>query len=246
MSSKTDSAVKLAIVFFISLLSFSVGTFVGKKFSDNQHQLAALEPQQSEKRSVASVETQKPSTAHKESSAVMTDDEIARLADEFVTDDITPVPHNTQPAATHGINETSGNAATNTHTVRADDPSAAAKNLAHSGTPAGVQPIAAKPGSPADDQRLPSSLPKNVAAYSVGKFTVQVASYADESEAQKMAGDLKSKGYSAFYIPASIKGKTWYRVSVGQFSTQKEAQEYRGTLLEKAKVESAIVQKITE
>ena len=42
--SKTDVVVKLILVFFISLLSFSIGTFVGKKFSDNQHKIAQLEP----------------------------------------------------------------------------------------------------------------------------------------------------------------------------------------------------------
>lgn len=40
---KTDTMVKLILVFFVSLLSFSVGTFVGKQFSDSQHKLAALE-----------------------------------------------------------------------------------------------------------------------------------------------------------------------------------------------------------
>lgn len=243
MSSKTDSAVKLAIVFFISLLSFSVGTFVGKKFSDNQHQLSAMEPQ-TEKRAVASVSAPKSAEAKKDSSAIMTDDEIAKLAEEFVTDDATPIPSHHQPEVTHGLNEATPKGEATT--VRADDPSAAAKNLAQTGTPAGVEPIAAKPGTLNDEQRLPSSLPKNVAAYSVGKFTVQVAAYDQETEAKKMALDLKSKGYSAFYTPAPIKGKTWYRVSVGLFATQKEAQDYVGTLVDKAKVESAFVQKITE
>ena len=54
MGSKTDVVVKLVLVFFISLLSFSIGTFVGKKYSDNQHQLAALEPATKAQREVAS------------------------------------------------------------------------------------------------------------------------------------------------------------------------------------------------
>lgn len=44
MSQKTDSMIKLALVFFVSLLSFSIGTYVGKKYSDNQHKLSLLEP----------------------------------------------------------------------------------------------------------------------------------------------------------------------------------------------------------
>ena len=91
-----------------------------------------------------------------------------------------------------------------------------------------------------------SSLPKEVAASASGKFTVQVASYPKEDEAQGMAAELKNKGFSAFYIPAKVKGQTWFRVSVGLFTTQKEAQAYREDLLSRAKVSSAIVQKITQ
>lgn len=41
--SRTDTLIKLVLVFFLSLLSFSVGTFVGKQFSDSQHKIADLE-----------------------------------------------------------------------------------------------------------------------------------------------------------------------------------------------------------
>lgn len=44
MSQKTDNMIKLALVFFVTLLSFSIGTYVGKKYSDNQHKLSLLEP----------------------------------------------------------------------------------------------------------------------------------------------------------------------------------------------------------
>lgn len=256
MSSKTDTVVKLAIVFFISLLSFSVGTFVGKKYSDNQHQLAVLEPQkqsQGHEREVASV---KP-TEEGHKTGAMTDEEIAKLAEEFVADDTTaPVDtghdsgHGTAPtataAATESVHGEKPNHADKTApSVKTEEPSLAAKNIAAGKMPALAEPSAAKKGQSPED-RIPSSLPKDVAQYSVGKFTVQIASYADEAEAQKTASDLKNKGYSAFYIPANIKGKTWYRVSVGQFATQKEAQSYRTEFMNTSKVTSAIVQRITE
>ena len=44
MSQKTDNMIKLALVFFVTLLSFSIGTYVGKKYSDNQYKLSLLEP----------------------------------------------------------------------------------------------------------------------------------------------------------------------------------------------------------
>lgn len=284
MASKTDAIAKLVIVFFISLLSFSIGTFVGKNYSDNQHQLAALEPssQKAEKadRSVASV--------HEEGNnkpGAMTDEEIAKLAEEFVSDEApTTAGHGDEHAAegAHGAVAGHGEAKAPAHGaatsakneaahggghetatekpeakaeahsprggsakgVTANEPSTAAKNLAAGKVPATTEN---KPAAKATaEERRPSSLPKDVAAFSVGKFTVQVASYPDEAEAQKHASNLKDKGYSAFYVPANIKGKTYYRVSVGQFATQKEAQSYRADFIGKAKVSSAIVQKITE
>ncbi|MDG0815408.1 SPOR domain-containing protein [Bdellovibrio svalbardensis] len=267
MAAKTDVVVKLVLVFFISLLSFSIGTFVGKKYSDNQHQLSQLEPQKAEKadREVASVE--EGTEGEKKSSGTMTDAEIAKLAEEFVADETTPSTetakteegghkveashneaavaehkeekadaHKPAPATPHGKDKA-------TPVTKHAEPSPAAKEIAAGKVPTATEHTTA---ATTKEARVPSSLPKDVAAYTVGKFTVQVASYADEAEAQKFASDLKDKGYSAFYVPANIKGKTWFRVSVGQFATPKEAASYRAELLGKAKVNSAIVQKITE
>ena len=47
------------------------------------------------------------------------------------------------------------------------------------------------------------------------------------------------------YVSANIKGTTWYRVSVGLFTTQKEAEAYKKDLITRAKVDSALVQKVT-
>ena len=266
MSSKTDSFVKLAIVFFISLLSFSIGTFVGKKYSDNQHELAALEPQKpthKAERDVASVEH-----GTETKTGTMTDEEIAKLAEEFVADDTAPVAdaHGGGHGDAHG--ETAAKAEDShggdhhaeakadahkptpakkdTPVTKTEEPSAAAKNIAAGKTPTATTHEAPAHNTAKKEDRVPSSLPKDVAQYTVGKFTVQVAAYAEESEAQKMASELKGKGYSAFYFPANVKGKTHYRVSVGQFATQKEAQTYRGDFAAKTNLSSAFVQKIAE
>lgn len=85
-----------------------------------------------------------------------------------------------------------------------------------------------------------------IASSSLGKYTIQIASYTNEKEAQKHAGDLKKKGYSAFYIPAKIRSKDWYRVSVGLFDNSKKANSFRKSFVLKTKLEAAIVQKITK
>jgi septal ring-binding cell division protein DamX len=94
--------------------------------------------------------------------------------------------------------------------------------------------------------RIPSSLPTELASSSIGKYTVQISSTPDEKDAQARAQDLKDKGLSAFYVPASIKGKTWYRVSVGLFDDRKGALEYRTKLMKEQNVSSAIVEKIAK
>jgi cell division protein FtsN len=281
--SKTDVVVKLVLVFFIALLSFSIGTFVGKKFSDNQHKIAELEgdmppiatddqEDSHEERGIASVH---PTNDIKPDKA-LSDEEIAKLAEEFVSDEAKiEAPgkmhdqvedSHTQAKAEH--EETKHEApAENKHeekTTQHDAPVAhhapaavahrevAAAELAHGSKepskPAhrmaeGHSPVVANPAKKAS--RIPSSLPKEIASSAIGKFTVQVAAYTSEKEAQTMSASLKEKGFSAFYVAAKVKGTTYYRVSVGLFSTKNEANAYKKDLLARAKVSSAIVQKVT-
>src|SRR5215470_6878306 len=74
--SKADTLVKVMLVFFISLLSFSVGTFVGKQVSDSDHRRMALESDFKEDRGVASqTGKDEPKVSEKD---------VENLADEFV------------------------------------------------------------------------------------------------------------------------------------------------------------------
>jgi cell division septation protein DedD len=276
MSAKTDVVVKLVLVFFISLLSFSIGTFVGKKYSDNQHKMAALEPSKTQEhgtREVASAEGTEhgaveaaPGSEHvaNKSGESMSDEEIAKLAEEFVSDDTTATSgavgehKGEEHAKTEGhqaeerktaerteVAPTARGVAANpvkTRNLETSEPLAAAKNIVQNH----LQNQAHGTARTAEETRVPSSIPKDVAQYNTGKFTVQVGSYAREEEAQKVAGELKAKNYSAYYIPANVKGQTWYRVSVGLFATPREAQAYRAELMAKSKITSAIVQKIVQ
>jgi len=300
--SKTDVIVKLVLVFFIALLSFSVGTFVGKKFSDNQHKMAELEPEHKssgesheatategeESRGIASVH---PDAGNVKPEKALTDDEIAKLAEEFVTDDSKPSEpgkmndkhmeeHGQQAKAEAPAGEHAA-AAEPAHGTPATAAAAPATETAHgapiaaphqpapaahapASAPAAVhgqqttQQEALKPATrmaegkspvienpPMAASRIPAALPKEVASSAIGKYTVQVASYSTEKEAQNMSAELKGKGFSAFYVSAKVKDKTWYRVSVGLFTTSKEADSYKKDLLARAKVASAIVTKIT-
>lgn len=300
--SKTDVVVKLVLVFFVCLLSFSIGTFVGKKFSDNQHKMAQFEPSNSE-RDVASVH---PDGHDGKPQDALTDDEVAKLAEEFVAEEKTGEgSHESKPSVDTNSHDSHGTtsaqtghdekpstekvavASAETHhaapaAVEHHESAPAAKPAAHTepahqkDTPAphenptttqhstekpmkaavkvaqGEAPVAEKTVEKAAQTRIPSSLPKELANSAIGKFTVQVASYPTEEEAKKMATELKNQGFSAFFVSAKIKDraknleKTWYRVSVGLFTTQKEAEAYKADLLARSKVTSAYVQKISE
>jgi cell division septation protein DedD len=254
-SSKTDVVVKLVLVFFISLLSFSIGTFVGKKFSDNQHKLAQLEPHSNTdgshseetsqvERGVASIS---PDVTEVKPTQTLSDDEIAKLAEEFVSDEETNPTDKAHDSKLADLASAHNKAldneripASEVKKEEAHSPSPAAKKVAEGASHEVEKMQATKPST------IPTALPKEVAASAAGKFTVQVASYPKEDEAKNMASELKGKGFSAFYIEAEIKGQKWYRVNVGLFTTQKEAQAYKDDLLARAKISSAIVQKIVK
>src|SRR5665213_218693 len=77
-SSKADTLVKVVLVFFISLLSFSVGTFVGKQVSDSDHRRIALEGEYKAERGVASTESAK------DGDEKISEKEVESLTEEFV------------------------------------------------------------------------------------------------------------------------------------------------------------------
>jgi hypothetical protein len=178
MGAKTDVIVKLVLVFFISLLSFSIGTFVGKKYSDNQHKLAALEPGKSahDEHGSREVASENEHGAAKEHGATakagegMSDEEIAKLAEEFVADDTTATTASAHGAATSGeeakaeaghsekavAKEETPAANAKTRSLDKAEPLSAAKNIAHGKT---ATATVAEEKKAEKDTRVPSSIP---------------------------------------------------------------------------------------
>jgi len=272
--SKADTAVKLVMVFFISLLSFSVGTYVGKQVSDSDYRRAALEADfhGGEATSVADAAPEADADMMSDAATQpITDAEVASLSEEFIqkearklasaADDTTAEAPaaTTAPATTHDgythvskIKAEARDAATHEPvtkpTAKATDKHAAKAAPAATAPAKAAERIANDMAPTADPKKVrePSSVLPTVATTAIGKYTVQVASFATENEAKDAASRLTGKGYSAFYVPAAINGKTWFRVSVGLFSDQKTATNYRTELLATKAVDSAIVQKIVK
>ncbi|MCB0351568.1 MAG: SPOR domain-containing protein [Bdellovibrionales bacterium] len=239
-NSKADTAVKLVLIFFISLLSFSVGTYVGKQVSDSDSRRAALEADYSNTDTQMAAHDMEPVD---EATAPISDEEVASLAEEFVqaerevaSEHTAPADHSAKMAAPTPDAEGYTHHTKMMHKEAAAKVSSAADRVSHDQAPA------------ADPKkvRTPSNVLPTVATTAIGKYTVQVASFATEVEAKEQAAKLTGKGYSAFYVPATVNGKSWYRVSVGLFSDLKSATNYRTELLATQIVSSAIVQKIVK
>lgn len=64
-------------------------------------------------------------------------------------------------------------------------------------------------------------------------FTVQVGAFSGQTNAAKLASDLKEKGFEAYIIaPQNTTDKALYRVRVGKFKTKNEAEEMAQSLSE--------------
>ncbi|MDH5491515.1 MAG: SPOR domain-containing protein [Myxococcales bacterium] len=77
---------------------------------------------------------------------------------------------------------------------------------------------------------LPSRAPTlaPVSAGSEGRYTLQVISYREAALADEMADLLRGRGHHAFVTSADIPDRgVFYRVRVGPFESQREAQAYR-------------------
>lgn len=244
VTNKTDTIVKVILVFAISLLSFGIGAFVGKSYGERQAKLASLEPKAQHVTEQAAANPHEVATAHGEghetasNTEELNQDDLAKLAEEFVNDEkVANDPSNSAKEEDHGITHSAP-----AHTAAAPAPAAAPTHTtakAHTSTAATT--VAPQHKAPV---RQPTSLPSTVAQSSLGKYTIQVASFSTEDEAQKRTLGLKDRGFTAFYTPADVAGQTWYRVNVGLYSSQKEALEHKSELMEKAQIASAIIKKL--
>ena len=225
---RTDVVIKFILVFFIALLSFSVGTFVGKQFSDSQHRLAALETDyqksESQIRETASIPPGQMNVAPEKA---LTDEDISKMAEDFVAqdDEAKDVSGDRQPSAKKEEEKTTAEAkpdakkGTKIETV--------VNNVDNEKTTLATQHNKKPAKKP--------TLPNTVAGSTIGKYTVQISAQPSEELAKEQVEKLKTQGYSAFYVEANKDGKNWYRVNIGLFSNAKEADAYSKTLTDKFK-----------
>ena len=238
MNVNTNRMVELALVFFVSLLSFSIGTFVGKKYSDNQHRLAKLEPHGEKAEEIAkemseSANATEPKLVeHKQET--LTDTEVAQMAREFSEEE----EANVKDTEIERVSPVAAHATT----------SKALRKLALAEKSKDVKEIENTEGLPAKNivrdvasitAKVRKANPQDPAWY-----TVQVAAYPSYEEAEKMVATLGARGYKGRAVEADVNGRKWFRVHVGQFDNFKDADTYKKEIMEQNRLTSALVQKL--
>lgn len=115
--------------------------------------------------------------------------------------------------------------------------------------------VAAGPGSrtlaraAAHDPLVASSLPapSPEAAAPVGEdgeYTMQVISVADSDAAEAFAAGLRQRGHRAFVLAAEVEGRgTMYRVRVGPFENNRDAQAYRRSFEQSERMNTLVVRR---
>lgn len=223
---RTDVVIKFILVFFIALLSFSVGTFVGKQFSDSQHRLAALETDyqksESQIRETASIPPGQMDVAPEKA---LTDEDISKMAEDFVAQD-------DAAAADRQPSNDKDETAPTTNVEQKPDPKDTKIETVVEKVAEGKAPLAAQPIEKPIKKPV---LPTTVAATTIGKYTVQISAQPSEELAKEQVEKLKGQGYGAFYVEANKDGKSWYRVNIGLFTNAKEAVNYSKTIQDKFK-----------
>jgi cell division septation protein DedD len=113
-----------------------------------------------------------------------------------------------------------------------------------------VQAANATPSSteaaPAEEHKEPARVVTS-ASDAGGKFTIQVASFSVESQANERISSLRAAGFDARSTAVEIPGRgKWYRVHVGRFGAREEAAKVAAQLREKAAAASSMVVAIQE
>jgi cell division septation protein DedD len=91
-------------------------------------------------------------------------------------------------------------------------------------TPAAEQPAQPAPEATPQPVEKAEAEPPAVGENADGKFTVQVGSFNNSSEANERVSGLRAAGFEARAVAVELQGRgTWYRVQVGRFADRAEA-----------------------
>jgi cell division protein FtsN len=104
-----------------------------------------------------------------------------------------------------------------------------------------VASVEDKPAQPPVEEKKVIVPPQQEAAVKATTYCVNVASYKLKESAELTIKDLQKKGYEPEVDTITVKDTTWYRVTLGNFQTQKEAQNYARELQSKENIKGFVV-----
>ncbi len=237
--SKLDSILKMLLIAFVCILSFSFGVIAGKGLSDKEHSLQSLNESEysSEKFTENAQVKRMPVEKNKQvktSDANKVVNQVLNKTRKEMSDASKKKQAMKKPLLPRKV------ASSSTTKVKEAKPDIKGVQKAAARIAMGNSPSTKKAST---QPRVPSSLPKSVGKRRI-EYTVQIASYPTPEDANRHSAELIEKGFPAFPVTATVKGRTWYRVSVGTFKSRKEATQYKSQILKHNSVKTAIVQKI--
>ncbi|MFL6255332.1 MAG: SPOR domain-containing protein [Pyrinomonadaceae bacterium] len=150
------------------------------------------------------------------------------------------------PAAEETSPKAEADAPASASTATASGPKSTAANDAPAQAVAAPAPVAPAPqpapaAAPKADEKARVETPAQDAG-GEGKFTAQVGSHSDQSEANQQVSRLRAAGFDARSVAAELPGRgTWYRVQVGRFADRDEAAKTVAALRSKGAAAAALV-----
>lgn len=234
--SKLNVALTALLVVFVCLLSFSIGVISGKGLSDRDYTLKHIE---------------------QDSHIKMAQEDNEPLGDEMTEREVEILTKRAlEQAKAEAPKLNPEEEESNPEVAQADEKlNLEAKPLEPTDKKTNGAPLKEKISTAQKDSAEKSSeqqgrsvsslmpkptLPKPTAI----EYTVQVASYKTEGEAENHSEQLIDKGFPAFPVKAIINGTDWYRVSIGSFKNKKQAIKYQKALTKQAVIKNSYVRKI--
>jgi cell division septation protein DedD len=109
-------------------------------------------------------------------------------------------------------------------------------------TPVATEPVKNSEESKQEELKPWVSKPLSESeVYKADKYTIQVAAFDEMEKAQKIANELKVKGYNAYIVSTyNSRGEAWDLIKVGKFKTKEEAQDFASLFQEKENMEAIV------
>lgn len=243
--SKLNSVLTALLVVFSCLLFFSIGVISGKGWSDREYKVRHIENDSDKQAAMADNEPLGDEMTQKEVELLTKRalEEAQAEAPDIAKEDANNNPDSEAKSSLDKMVQEMENKEA-APAQQDPEPSKEASMEPQEEPRASVSTAKVQKKLPA--KRKVSSLPPKPSTPkpTAIDYTVQVAAYKTIEEAERHSEKLIDKGFPAFPVKAMIKGKPWYRVSIGSFKTRKQAMKYEKELKKQAVVKSTFVQKI--